>query len=147
MIGIHAHTLVLPQYWVTGLETEDLNNLAAHVSIEFYIPEIQEKNLHVMAVENITAGVLGPLSVWVELSPVPSVMSTAYWAAIGGGGGALGPVAPLVIAGVGVGTVHTEMIPWAIHSEWARVIAQMPASANPLTAFWQVQLIFSGKTF
>lgn len=147
MISIQPHSLILPQYWVTGLEVEDVNDLLVHQSLEFYIPELQEKTLHILAIENIVAGVIGPLWVWVELSPVPTVISAAYWAAINGGGGALPPTVPHIIPGAGVsGRPHTELLAFDMHSEWARVIVQMPVAAAPATAFWQVQLIIAGKT-
>lgn len=146
MKAIQPRSLILPQYWRTGLEYEDCNNLLVHRSLEIYIPELHEKTVQIFAVENITAGVIGALWAWVELSPVPTSVSAAYWAAIGGGGGALAPVAPLIIAGSGVsGTSHSELLSWTMHSEYARVIVQMPVGANPTTAFWQVQLVFSGK--
>ena len=143
---IQQISLVLPQGWVTGLETEDMNDLVVHVSREFYCADIQEKHAQIVAIENIAAGAPGNLWFWVELSPVLSTTSTAYWAAIGGGGGALAPVAPTIIVPAVVdGTTHTEVIAWNMHSANARIVVQMPVAATPLTAFWQVQVIFSGK--
>lgn len=146
MIGIHRYTLILPQYWDNGLETEDLNDILEHTSVEIFVPEVHEKTVNILAIENITAGAMANLSVWIELSPVPSPVSTVYWAAIGGGGGALAPTAPLIIAAAGVnGTVHTEFLAFNTHTEWMRVVVQSALPA-PLTAFWQVQIIMSGKT-
>lgn len=146
MTAIHVHSLILPQYYVTGLETEDLNDALEHTSQEIYIPEIQEKTVNLIAIENITAGAMAPLLWWVELSPVPSAISAAYWAAIGGGGGGIAPTAPQIIAPTGVtGTLTPDARAFTMHSAWMRVVVQS-ALATPLTAFWQIQVIMSGKT-
>lgn len=144
---VQKHTLILPTFWLTGLEVEDIDDLLEHTSREFYIADIHEKRVSVMAIENLTAGIPGNLWVWVELSPVNSVTSAAYWAAIGGGGGAIVPTAPLIIVGTGVnGTTHTEFVAWTVHSQFARVVVQTPVSAAIATAIWQVQIIIEGKT-
>lgn len=145
---IQAVSLILPQFWVTGQETEAVNDLLTHVSREFYIADLHEKKVHITAIENIqAAGVPGNLWCWVELSPVSSVISAAYWAAIGGGGGFLAPVVPTVIVATGVNaTTHSIMLPWAIHSAWARAVVQTPVAATPATDFWNVQVMVSGKT-
>lgn len=153
---IQAPSLILPRVWVTGLETELITDLVEHTSIEFPVEFLQEKIVHILAVEAVAAGVPGNLQVWVELSPLPSANSAywaaplptavAYWAAIGGGGGfSLPPVAPVVEVGTGVdGTIHTIIIPWVIHSGWARVVVQTPIPV--VTAFWAIQILFSGKS-
>ena len=98
----------------------------------------------------------GNLWCWVELSPYPSANSTywawplptttAYWAAIGGGGGFLAPTAPLIEVGTGInGVVHSILIPWTQHSAWARLIIQTPVAAALPNALWLVQAIFSAK--
>lgn len=152
---IQAHSLILPTYHPLGTEHEDIDDLVTHISSEFHIADIQEKNVQIVALENVVAGVPGNLWCWVELSPVPSTISFAYWAAIGGGGGinpATGlpyivPTAPLIEVGTGVdGTPHTMMLPWAIYSEYARVVIQTPVAAALPNAYWQVQVIISGKT-
>jgi len=144
---VQSLTLILPQYSILGTETEAIQDILTHVSREFHVADIQEKQAQIVAIENITAGVPGPLWVWVELSPVESIVSTAYWAAIGGGGGTLVPVAPAIIGPTGVtATIHPLILAWTIHSVFARVVVQTPVAAAPLTAFWQVQVIFSGKT-
>jgi hypothetical protein len=150
MMGIpivQAASLILPAYWTAGTEHEDIADLVVHVSREFYIADIHEKQVQIVAIENVAAGIPGTLWCWVELSPVPTSVSGAYWAAIGGGGGALAPVVPLTIVGTGVNaTTHTEMIAWNIHSPFARIVVQTPIAAALPNAYWQVQVIVSGKT-
>ena len=152
---IQKYSLVLPQYHPLSTEHEDIADLLCHVSIEFYIADIEEKTVEIIAIENVAAGVPGNLWCWVELSPVPSTISGAYWAAIGGGGNVdpatllpyVVPIAPLIEPGTGVdGTPHGIIIPWAIHSEYARVVIQTPVAAALPGAYWQVQVIISGKT-
>lgn len=144
---IQVPSLVLPQYWVTGAEHEDIADLVTHISREFYIADVHEKEAQIVAIENVVAGVPGNLWWWVELSPVPTTISGAYWAAIGGGGGALAPVAPNIIVATGVNaTTHPDLIPWVMHSNYARLVVQTPVAAALPNAFWQVQVIISGKT-
>ena len=141
-------SLILPTAWVTGAETELIDDLLEHISYEYPVTEIQEKIIMVLASEVVVVGVPGNLNLWIELSPVLSTTSAAYWAAIGGGGGALAPVAPMVEVATGVnGTVHTIMLAWAIHSPFARVVVQTPVAATPATAFWAVQALEMGKGF
>ncbi len=148
--------IILPRVFVLPTDVETVNNLVEHTSIEFPVEYLQEKEIHILATEVILAGMPGALECWVELSPFPSANSLmwpaplpaigTYWAAIGGGGGALAPVAPLVEVATGVPfTVHSILIPWAIHSVWARLVIQTPVAATPLTAHWLVQAIFSAK--
>lgn len=144
---IQAHSLVLPQFYTLDTDTEAIDDLVVHVSREFYIADIHEKKAHIVVVENVVAGVPGNLWFWIELSPVPSTVSAAYWAAIGGGGGAVIPVAPMILIGTGVdGASQTAFAAWVVHSEYARVIIQTPVAAALPGAFWQVQVIISGKT-
>ena len=144
---IQVHSLILPTFYETGEEPEDIDDLVEHTSREFYIADIQEKKVQIVAIENLTAGVPGNLLVWVELSPVLSTISTAYWAAIGGGGGGIIPTAPEVIVGTGAdATTHPRLLAWTMHSEYARVVVQTPIAADVATAIWQVQVMVSGKT-
>lgn len=143
---VQIASIILPRVWVTGVEVETVNNLVAHVSIDIPVEHLQEKTIHVIAIETITAGVPGNLWVWVELSPVNTVTSALYWAAIGGGGGAFPPAAPAILVPTGVNNaVHSLALPWTIHSPFARLVVQMPVAAAPLTAFWRVQAIVDGK--
>lgn len=153
---IQVPWIILPTTVVLGTETETINNLLEHTSREFPVDHLQEKMVHIIATEVVVAGVPGTLNCWIELSPVPSAnnlmwpaplpFNPATWAAIGGGGGILPPTTPLLEVATGINaTVHTILIPWAIHSAWARLVMQTPVSATPLTAFWMVQAIFSGS--
>lgn len=144
---IQVPSLILPAAWTAGTEHEDIDDLLEHTSQEFYVADIGEKLVNIVAIENIVAGLPGNLWCWIELSPVPTQVSAAYWAAIGGGGGPVPPVAPFIIVGTGVlGASQTMMLPWAIHSAFARVVLQTPVAAGLPGAFWQVQVAFSGKT-
>lgn len=154
---IQVPWIITPTTVVLGTETETINDLVEHTSIEFPVDYLQEKEIHITAVEMVVFGVPGALNCWVELSPSPSAnnlmwpaplpATTAYWAAIGGGGGAIAPVAPIVEAATGVmGTVHSILIPWDIHSSWARLVVQTPVAATPATAFWIIQAVFSGAS-
>lgn len=155
MVIIQATDIILPVVHPLGIETETVNDLVEHVSREFPVDYLQEKTVEIMAVEVVAFGVPGDLNCWVEISPVPSAnnvwwpaplpVSALGWKAIGGGGGALPPVAPTIELALGVNaTIHPIIIPWAIHSVWARLVVQTPVSATPLTAFWQVQAVFNG---
>jgi hypothetical protein len=157
MNTIQAPWVILPTVVILGTETETVADLVEHTSIEFPVEYIQEKEIHILATEVVVFGVPGNLQCWVELSPVPSANNlmwpaplpavATYWSAIGGGGGAMAPIAPLVEVATGVmGTVHSILIPWAIHSVWARLVVQTPVAATPATAFWIVQAIFSGAS-
>jgi len=142
---IQVPSIILPQEWEVGTETETVADNAEHTSIDIPVEYLQEKIIHIFATEVVVAGVPGNLWCWVELSPVASSISTSYWSAIGGGGGALTPIAPVIEAGVGVmGTVHTFTISWTVHSAYARLVVQTPAPVA--TAYWAVQAIFSAKT-
>ncbi|MDD5220948.1 MAG: hypothetical protein PHV11_10300 [Candidatus Bipolaricaulis sp.] len=154
---IQAPSVILPTLAPLSTETETVDDLVVHTSLEFPVEYLQEKEIHIIATEVVVAGVPGALNCWVELSPIPSAnnlmwpfplpAAATYWAAIGGGGGAMVPVAPLVEAATGVtATVHSILIPWAIHSAWARLVIQTPVSATPATAFWIVQAVFSGAS-
>lgn len=153
---LQVQSIILPQVWVLGTETEDIDDLVTHPSIDVVeVEHLQEKQVHILATEVVTAGVPGNLLCWIELSPVPSTTSTAFWAAIGGGGGPLDPATglpyipptvPLVEVATGVdGTLHTILLPWEIHSPCARLVVQTPVSANIATATWTVQARFSAK--
>ena len=155
---IQGPWVILPRVVILGTERETVNDLVEHTSIEFPVEYLQEKEIHILAAEvAMFGGVPGNLQCWVELSPVPTANNlmwpaplpavATYWAAIGGGGGAIAPIAPLVEVAAGVtGTVHSILIPWAIHSAWARLVIQTPVVATPATAFWIVQAIFSGAS-
>lgn len=144
---VQAHSLILPTYHPLGTEHEDINDLVTHVSSEFYCADIHEKSVQVLAIENVAAGIPGNLWMWIELSPVPSSVSNAYWGAIGGGGGFLAPVAPLIEVGTGVNaTTHSILLVWNIHTVYARAVVQTPVAAALPNAFWQIQVIVSGKT-
>lgn len=138
--------LVLPQVWVTGAETETVADLVTHVSVDLPTQYLGQKLVHVLAMEIVVAGVPGNLQMWIELSPYASSLSTAYWGAIGGGGGALPPVAPQVLAATGVNlTIHNILIPWVIDSAYARLVIQTPVAGALPGAFWVVQALFNGK--
>ena len=157
MSVIQAPAIILPTLALLGTETETVADLLEHTSIEFPVEYLQEKEIHITAAEVVVVGVPGNLQCWVELSPIPSVnnlmwpaplpAAATYWAAIGGGGGAIVPTAPLVEVATGVtATVHSIVIPWDIHSAWARLVIQTPVAAAPATAFWIVQAILTGAS-
>lgn len=150
-VMIQIPTIILPNVpIITGAEQETVADLVLHQSLELYINEsfghLSDKIIFVAATEIVIVGVPGPLWASVELSPYPSIVSAAYWAAIGGGGGALPPIAPHIEAPTGVNlTTHTFMLPWNIHSPYARLVLQTPVAATPATAFWTVQAMIAGK--
>ncbi|MHB8084334.1 MAG: hypothetical protein ACYDHZ_00715 [Dehalococcoidia bacterium] len=155
---IRPASLVLPTGWAastgSATATETVADALLHRSAEFPIQNLANKIVTILATEVVLAGIPGPLNMWVELSPVPTTnnniwptplpTSALYWAAIGGGGGALPPTAPVIEAGTGVNlTPHTILIPWNIHSAWARVVVQTPVVVA--TAFWVVQVLEAGQ--
>jgi hypothetical protein len=155
-------SIILPLVLITGAEREMVADLVEHTSLEFPVEWLQEKEIHIVAIEvaTVAAAVPGNLECWVELSPYPSANSSywptplptsiAYWAAIGGGGGiSLPPVAPLIeissLAGAAGMLTHTILLPWAIHSPWARLVVQTPVAAALPAAYWEVQAMISAK--
>lgn len=152
---IQAPSLILPAFHPLGTEHEDIDDLVCHISSEFYIADIHEKEVQVVAIENVAAGVPGNLWCWVELSPVPSTSSFAHWAAIGGGGNVnpatllpyIVPVVPVIEVATGVnGTPHGIILNWVVHSAYARIVLQTPVAAGLPNAYWQVQVRIAGKT-
>ncbi len=142
-----APSIVLPTVWALGTEVEIINDLVEHTSIEFEVENLDFKEINILAVEVVVAGVPGPLNIWVELSPYLTTTTGVYWAAIGGGGGAIAPTVPQIIVATGVTlTAHTITIPWTIHSTYARVVVQTPVAAFAATAPWTVQAIVSGRS-
>ncbi|GAI59145.1 unnamed protein product, partial [marine sediment metagenome] len=143
-----------PRIIILGTEVETINDLVEHTSIEFPVEFLQEKEIHIIATEVVDVGVPGNLNCWVELSPMPSAnnlmwpaplpFNPAAWAAIGGGGGILPPTVPVIEVATGVNAVvHNILIPWGIHSAWARLVIQTPVAATPLDDYWILQAIFS----
>ncbi|KKN15901.1 hypothetical protein LCGC14_0981240 [marine sediment metagenome] len=164
-ITLQAQSIILPRVWTDGTETETIDDLVEHTSVEFPTEYLHEKLVHITATEVALGAVVpGNLWCWIELSPYPSAntegtwsywptplgASTAYWAAIGGGGGAIVPTTPHIeVSGLGgaPGTlVHTIILPWEIHSPWARLVMQMPVNATPLVGYWVIQAMISAKT-
>lgn len=215
---IQVPSIVLPQQWEVGTETETIADLVTHPSIDIPVEYLQEKIIHIFATEVVpglratgaiggvftigepvvaapsgatgivlaqganwidilygtgtflaadtitgtlsgatingglvlTIAVPGDLWCWVELSPVASTISTSYWAAIGGGGGALDPVAPTItasgLAGAPGSLVHTILLPWSIHAPWCRLVVQTPVAAALPAAYWVCQVLFSAKS-
>jgi len=154
MTTLQVPSIILPTIAVLGTEVETINDLVEHISIEFQVDYLQEKMVNIIATEVVVAGVPGNLQCWIELSPLPSVNSLmwpaplpvnpAAFGAIGGGGGFLDPIVPVVEVGTGVNAViHPILVPWEIHSAWARLVVQTPVSATPLTAYWIVQAAFT----
>jgi len=146
-IKLQVQSIILPTISPLGTETETIDDLVEHTSLEFPIDYIQEKNVQIIATEVTALGVSGPLWAWVELSPVASTTSTAYWAAIGGGGGDIVPTTPTIVPATGVSlTVHTFMLQWTTHSPFARVVIQTPVAAALPLAVWLVQVVVGGKS-
>jgi len=141
----------------TLASTEVISDALEHTSAEVFIENLTYVTVHILAIEMIpVAGNPGNLDCWVELSPWPTAntttqlwptplpASTAYWTAIGGGGGAVPPVAPDTIVATGVSTTgQGVLIPFTMHSMWCRVVLQ--TTAPHATSFWVTQVLISGK--
>jgi len=151
-ITIQVPSIILPTVAPLGTETEAIDDLVEHTSLEFLVENLQEKTIHILATEAVAFGVPGNLLCWVELSPYPSTIfagppGVGYWSAIGGGGGVLVPLTPIIEVATGVNlTAHTINIAWNIHSRYARLVIQTPVAAALPWAFWGVQAIFEGRT-
>lgn len=148
MAILQIPSLILPVAQPLGPASQEVvNNLLTHISIECpEVEQLQEKEIQILATEVVALGVPGPLWIWVELSPYLTTTTGVYWAAIGGGGGPVAPLAPLILAPTGVlGAMQTAILPWNIHSAVARVVVQMPVAATPATAYWSVQVLIQGK--
>lgn len=162
---IQTASLILPRSYSLGTgtlaSTETIADVAEHTSIEFSALTLIDKTVHVMATEIAAApaAVPGVLNAWVELSPYPSAnndlwpyplpSSANFWAAIGGGGGALPPTTPhlevSLLAGAAGTLTHTFLLAWDIYSPWVRVVLQTPVAAALPAAFWVCQVLFSGR--
>jgi len=139
-------SLILPTVWLTGAETETIGDLLEHTSLEVDTTRLQEKIVYILATEIVAAGVPGNLWYWVEQSPYLSTSTSAYWTAIGGGGGALTPVDPAIEVATGtLYTVHTMSLAWTIHSPYIRVVVRTPIAATPTTDYWMLQVLVAGK--
>lgn len=154
---------ILPVLNARGLpaeftDTETIADLVEHTSVEIPVDALIDKTVEIMAVEVVGAGVPGTLNCWIETSPFPTANNTMwpapyptatalpYWGAIGGGGGAFPPVAPILEVGTGVhGATHAIKLNWNVHSRWARLVIQTPVAAALPNAFWVVQAIFTGR--
>lgn len=144
MSPIQVPSIILPTAWSLGTETEAIDDTDEHPSIDIPTVYLQEKCIYISATEVVAAGVPGPLWCWIELSPYDSDTSTAYWAAIGGGGGAIVPFAPTILVATGTNlTIHGIILPWTIHSPFARLVVQTPVAVA--TATWAVQALLAGK--
>jgi len=160
-------SIILPTVWTVGTETETINDLVEHTSIEFCTEFLDNITVHITATEvsAFAASVPGVLNCWVEQSPYPSAntdgtvqsywppplpTATAYWAAIGGGGGVNPPIAPQpevsLLAGAAGTLVHGILLNWNNHAPWTRVILQTPVAAALPLAWWVVQVMVSAKT-
>ena len=154
VIKTQAPSLVLPQEWTRGTETENIDDLVAHASIDIPCEFLQEKQFHIMAMEVVAWGTPGNLWVWVEVSPVLSTIATAYWEAIGGSVGAVTPtpdvprvpISPSIIVGTGTNlAIHRLILPFTIHAPYCRICVRTPVAASLPLAFWTVQAIFDAK--
>lgn len=216
---VQVPSVILPSIpdWLlfTGTETESIDDLIEHTSIEFEVKYLKEKQIHITAMEiigvtltggivggpftigeavvgatsgavgvviaqgatwitvansvgifvaaDVVAGVVsgafidgglvvvsgtpGNLQCWVELSPYPTTTTNLYWSAIGGGGGPVfPPTTPHIEVGTGLSlAVHTIMLPWQIHSDWARLVIHTPVAADLPLALWTCQAMICGK--
>lgn len=137
-------TIIIPTGWVLGTETETIDDTDEHTSVDILCESLHEKIVYITAAEVVVAGTPGPLWCWIELSPYLTATSEAYWAAIGGGGGEIAPLAPHIEVATGTnGRIHGFTLPWTVHSPYARLVIQTPASVA--TAVWAVQCLFGGK--
>jgi len=142
MTTIQIPAIILPTIAPIGTETELINDIVNHVSLEpmaddngSILQDIYEKTAFVYAQEVVAAGVPGNLLIWVEESPYPSTIIGTFWGMLG---------VPNIIAGTGVnGTVHTVPIHWNAYSPYIRLVAQTPVLVA--TAIWAVQIIFTGQ--
>lgn len=151
---LQVPSIILPRVWVIGSEQEAVNDLWAHTSIELDVSYLRDKTIQIWATEICPfGGVPGTLWAWVELSPVPSTVNPAYFTALGGGGGiqvggvpVIVPLAPVIEPAAGVHLrVHGIILPFGIHSGFARLVVWMPIAAAPAMAFWSIQAAVAAK--
>ena len=50
-------SIILPRVWSVGTETEDIDDLVEHTSVEFPVEYLQEKTVHITATEVALAAV------------------------------------------------------------------------------------------
>lgn len=151
MAIIQVPSLVLPYPYTNTSSMEIVADTVPHNSVDIPVEPLGEKTAIIWATEVVALGVPGPLWCWVELSPFPSSVTTAFFAAIGGGGGpsypgvpAMVPVTPTIEVATGTNdVVHTIMLRWLNHSPWARIRVGTPGMVA--TATWAVQVWVMGK--
>ena len=151
MTTIQIPVIILPILAPLGTETELVADALTHVSTELMaedggsiVDHLHEKTAFIFAQEIVVAGVPGNLTIWVEESPYPSIVTPTYWGAIGGGGGFFPAIAFDTIVGTGVpNAIHVLPIHWSAHSPYIRVILSTPIPA--VAAAWACQVIFAGK--
>jgi hypothetical protein len=143
---LQVPALIMPTSYVTGNEVDVINNLIEHTSLEVVVKNVWNKTIHITAEEIVAGGVPGNLWIWIELSPVASTTSASHWSAVGGGGGQNPATAPTILIATGVDhRITTAILPWNIHSVYARVVVQTPVSALPATNYWNVQAYICGQ--
>ena len=118
---IQIPNIILP---TARVGVEAMADAAQHISLSLPVRYLQEKTVQVYAA--IAAGAPAPLNIWVELAP--SDTAALY-----------------VIVGVPTVIVATEnaILQWTTHSEFARVIAQVPAWA---AGTWEIAIHFLGAS-
>lgn len=142
------------------------NNFARYVSPPFPVDALDEKEVTVLLGE-VCAGAVtqfpGTLHVWVETcyfadtTAVVNGIQTAgpptwsYFTAIGGGGGPpfRVPLVPVVVVPELIAdgqNLHTIVIPWNMHSKWARLCVQLVAAGAGNGGYWTVLGLFSGRS-
>lgn len=140
-------SLILPTVAPLPTSVETVADLITHVSLELDVDHLRSKIVQIIAIEVVVAGVPGNLHCWIELSPYLTTTSATFWAAIGGGGGVLPPVLPVIEGATGVpGRVHSIILPWTIHSTYARLVVQTPVAAGLPGNFWRLQAVFGGRS-
>jgi len=152
MPPIQVPSLTLPFPYTTTTDVELIDDLLVHNSVDIPVEQMKEKTVIIWATEVVLGvAVPGNLTCWVELSPFASSVSTAFWTAIGGGGGAsyplipaFAPIAPAIAVATGVnGVVHPPiMLRWLNHSPYARIRIQTPVAVGLPLAYWAVQVWF-----
>jgi hypothetical protein len=72
---IQVPSLILPTIWTVGTETETIANIVTHTSIEFECEYLQEKQVHILAIEAVMiVGVIagGPFTLGEAVTGAPS---------------------------------------------------------------------------
>lgn len=144
--------------WTEGDRTQTTN---VYYSRQWKNEQYTEVTMLVKCQEVVAAGSPGPLWLWIETSPFPTVLRDDWpkeaftsfftWAVIGGGvavapGADNIPLDPTIVVPSGVTANYQNIeLSFNTHHTWARLAAWDPTAATPVTDYWFLQGFLTAK--